>query len=158
MSSIAAIRLVQWSLLLNQYNYTIMLKPTKTHADANMSRLLCDDESDVSDVNTIYNIQVATLPVTAEELKYEIENNFILTQVKQCLQSGTWPEVTDQLQTYSLVEYIMKPQPQIEVTHIPSSKAKHQQAPTCDIVVGDMVQIRGFIGKIGKVGMWACKS
>ena len=50
MSSIAASQLVWWSLLLNQYNYTIMFKPTKTHANADMmSRLLCDDESDVSD-------------------------------------------------------------------------------------------------------------
>ena len=37
---------------------------------------------------------------------------------------------------------IMKPKPQIEVTHTPPSNNKNRQAPTRNLEVGDMVQIR----------------
>ena len=82
-----------------EIGYQSLVKWTHANADM-MSRLPCDDESDVSDTDKMYSIQVATLPVTADELKYEIENDVILTQVKQCLQRGKWPEVTDQLRPY----------------------------------------------------------
>ena len=101
MSPVANSRLVRWSLLLNQYDYSIECKSSKIHGNADMlSRLPCPDQSSIEEVDMIYSIQVSTLPVTVDELRRETENVSTLVEVAKRLKSGKWEPVNDQWRHY----------------------------------------------------------
>ena len=62
MSPIANSKLVRWSLLLNQYDYSIEFKSTKKHGNADMmSRLPCAEQNDNEEdmFYMIYRLQIA---------------------------------------------------------------------------------------------------
>ena len=101
MSPVANSRLVRWSLLLNQYDYSIEFKSTENHGNADiLSRLPCPDQSSIEEVDMIYSIKLSTLPVTVDELRRETENVSTLVEVAKRLKSWKWEPVNDQWRHY----------------------------------------------------------
>ena len=102
LSSIAIARITRWSLILSQYNYTTEFKSTKDNANADMmSRLPLEKQGKGSEEDAIYNVQIATLPVSDENIRTETEKDEILSQVKRYLKTGKWPDrMIGELQSY----------------------------------------------------------
>ena len=96
LSPIAAGRLVRWALILSQYDYKIEFRSTKEHCNADMlSRFPRAVVSDLPVDNLVYSIQIATLPVTAEEIRTHIDQDETLKAVITYLQKGKWPATID---------------------------------------------------------------
>ena len=90
-SAIAAARLTRWSLMLSQYDYSIEFKSTKSHGNADMlSRLPLQKESKSTEEN-VHSIQIAVMPVTDKEIKFETQHDEILKNVIQYLKNDSWP-------------------------------------------------------------------
>ena len=101
LSPIAAARLVRWSLMLTQYDYAIIFKSSKNHCNAMFSRLPLPVESKSPAEDTIYSIQIAYLPVSADDIRIETKNDLILKNVLLYLKDGKWPAViTPEYQPY----------------------------------------------------------
>ena len=78
---------------MSQYDYNIEFKPTKDHGNADMlSRLPLKTQTRENEDTTIYRIQVASLPVSVEQIKIETENDIILSNVLQFLKTNSWPK------------------------------------------------------------------
>ena len=85
-SSIAANRLVRWSIILNANDYVIEYKSTTENGNADLlSRLTIKESKEISNGNMLYNYQICTLPVSADLIRREsIKDNRIEQLVKSC--------------------------------------------------------------------------
>ena len=98
LSPLAAAYLVRWSLILNQYEYSIQFKPTKENCNADMlSKLPMSEKSEYLEDNITYNLQIASLPVSVERIRNETKNDDLLKHVMQCIKSEQWPKEVDKL-------------------------------------------------------------
>jgi len=91
---LSAARLQRWALLLLAYNYNIVYKPTKAHANADgLSHLPLPvvSSTDYPRESSVFNIaQIDTLPVTVTQLKAATRQDPILSKVLLYTKSG-WP-------------------------------------------------------------------
>ena len=101
--TLAAARLVRWSVMLCAYNYDIEFKTTKEHANADMlSRLPLPTKSNAmpNDINTM---QIDFLPITADQIRIATQNDRVLKAVLEYCHKGAWPDVnqlTPELKPY----------------------------------------------------------
>ena len=92
-SPIAGSRLVWWSLFLSQYNYSIQFKSSSEHYNGDMlSRLPLVGKCDYMEEATIYHIQIATLPVSADKIRAETQRDTMLMSVLKFFKIGQWPK------------------------------------------------------------------
>ena len=101
---LAAARLQRWALILSGYEYKIVFKSTKAHANADrLSRLPVSTQATADEVDgvSLFNIsQIHALPVTAAELQRVTRQDSQLGCVFRYTQNG-WPEkVTPDLKPY----------------------------------------------------------
>ena len=101
---LSAARLQRWALLLAAYNYNIVYKSTKAHANADgLSRLPLPTDSSVEllQESSVFNVaQIDTLPVTAKQLKATTHHDPLLSKVLLYTKCG-WPStVPEVLQSY----------------------------------------------------------
>lgn len=89
--ALAAARLQRWALLLSAYQYDIVYKPSLQHANADgLSRLPLKGDAPKS--NPEYRVSwLETMPVSAKDIKREIDKDRVLTKVRYFTQSG-WPK------------------------------------------------------------------
>jgi len=82
---LAAARLQRWAIILSAYNYDIVFRPIKSHANADcLSRLLLDNVSSPATDNSasLFNVQqIGTLPVTPQQLHSETVKDPLLSKV-----------------------------------------------------------------------------
>ena len=106
-SSLAAVRLQRWALLLSAYQYKIEYKPTTTHANADgLSRLPINDDTVEDDMESnvdpmVFNIsQIQMLPVTSGKLKAYTARDTTLSQVLTYMRQG-WPaKISDAMKPF----------------------------------------------------------
>ena len=92
-------RLQRWAIILSAYTYTISYKPTKEHGNADcLSRLPLGTDSEFEHFQAIEPVvslmqekQISYLPLSANTVKTETENNSILSQVLHKVKFG-WPK------------------------------------------------------------------
>ena len=85
-SALSAARLQRWALLLSAYNYMLVYKYGRDHANADgMSRLpVSHKDVDVSNVdNNIYMVDLDRSPVTAKETKLHTERDVVLMSTNE---------------------------------------------------------------------------
>ena len=102
--SLAAARLQRWALLLSAYNYEVVFKPTRAHANVDgLSRLPLPNvnQSEQLQEPSIFNIrQMEALLVTAMQLKAATRRDPILSRVMLYTKEG-WPaQISDALKPY----------------------------------------------------------
>ena len=93
-SALSAARLQRWALLLSAYNYMLVYKYGRDHANADgMSRLpVSHKDVDVSNVeNNIYMVDLDRSPVTAKETKLHTDRDIVLSRVRDFVKDQ-WPE------------------------------------------------------------------
>ena len=99
--TLAAARLIRWSVMLCAYDYEIKFRSTKEHANADMLSRLPLPTTSSSPQNAINAMQINVMPITADELRQETQNDKILSQVHQYCIKGHWPDkVKPELKPY----------------------------------------------------------
>ena len=93
--TLAAARLLRWSLILSAYIYDIEFRSTKEHSNVDMlSRLpferVYDDQPDTWEPSVFNVSQLNMLPVSQNQLRNEIKADPLLSQVLLFTKSG-WP-------------------------------------------------------------------
>ena len=98
-------RLARWALILKAYNFTIEYKRTTEFGQADaLSRLIAETvlpEEDIviaqTELETEHECRaiVAELPLSLNSIASETKNDTILTQVIDCVTSGSWPSKPD---------------------------------------------------------------
>ena len=101
---LSAARLQRWALLLAAYNYNIVYRSTKAHANADgLSQLPLPTDSSVEllQESSVFNVaQIDTLPFTAKQLKAATRHDPLLSKVLLYTKCG-WPStVSEVLQPY----------------------------------------------------------
>jgi len=90
--SLAAARLQRWALLLASYSYSIKLKPTSTHSNADgLSQLPLKNAASLGYLPDAANFNIAqidALPVTAAELEIGKHKDSILSKVLYYTKTG----------------------------------------------------------------------
>ena len=102
--TMAASRLQRWAIILSAYTYTIAYKPTKEHGNADcLSRLPQETDPEFENfhtyepiVNSIQEMQLQSLPLSADIVKKETEKDTVLSQVLRKIQQG-WPKTSKSL-------------------------------------------------------------
>ena len=88
---LAASRLIRWSIILNAYDFDIEFRSSGKNENADMlSRLPLNESIPISNDDMLYCIQIAHLPVDAEDIRRETEKDTILKEVLNCLQNNSW--------------------------------------------------------------------
>ena len=100
--NIAAARLVRWSVILAAYDYEIELKPTHQHLNADMlSRLPVSAASNNYLPNSINNMQIDFLPITAQKIPLATTQDPTLSRVIRYLSQDMWPQdISSDLKSY----------------------------------------------------------
>ena len=92
--ALAAARLQRWAIILSAYNYDIVFRPTKSHANADcLSRLPLGDSvlPTNDDSASLFNVQqIGILPVTPQQLRSETAKDPLLSKVLLYTKNG-WP-------------------------------------------------------------------
>ena len=89
--TLAAARLIRWSVMLCAYDYDIQFRTTKEHANADMLSRLPLPTTSHSPQNAINAMQIDMMPVTSDQLKAETQNDRVLKQVHEYCLTGKWP-------------------------------------------------------------------
>lgn len=99
--TLAAARLIRWSVMLCAYDYDIQFRTTKEHANADMLSRLPLSTTSTSPPNAINAMQIDFMPITAEQLRNETQNDQVLKQVHEYCLNGKWPNhITPELKPY----------------------------------------------------------
>ena len=104
--TLAAARLVRWTVMLCAYDYKIEFRTTKEHANADMlSRLPLPlgSLSKKASPNAINAMQIDFLPITSEQIRDATKKDRVLKLVLSHCLNGEWPEVhklTPELRPY----------------------------------------------------------
>ena len=93
--TLAAARLVRWSVMLCAYQYNVEFRLTKENANADMlSRLPLPETSNAS-INAINAMQINFLPISSQQIREATHNDHVLKSVLDCCLADSWPNKKD---------------------------------------------------------------
>ena len=99
--TLAAARLVRWSIMLCAYHYDVEFRPTHARAHADMLSRLPLPSSTAADPNSINTMQIDFLPITANQIREATQTGEILQQVLQYCRDGLWSKnITADIKPY----------------------------------------------------------
>ena len=91
--SLAAARVIRWSVELSAYDYEIEFKTTKENSNADiMLRLPLKEEQKSNYPNAINSMQIDFLPLAATDIKQATATDPALKYVVDFMKSGKWPD------------------------------------------------------------------